>query len=328
MSDFLNKFISILKIFLIILIVISFVGMIIFYLSYFNDIIRYRILYKNFNLIKLIFIKIDSFIYLFIPAVLISSTFFTSFFIRKKVVLIKSFLSLIIINIILILPLCFLFFNNQSILNKFKKIYIPGYKKSKIYFEKDKLYSIKEKRYYFINDNKVIEIEDGNFIKLDYKYDIDSNEVILYKVNDKKILKRLNFLEINSTNLLNKKIKYFYKLQNYFKEFYEFLLSNNSFYFIIYYFVMLILFILLPGIYSYDLWTFNELFVYIFLGILFLYLFLLSFHFTIYYLIDLKIKKIYIYLFPVILFFVIDIIIVLIENNRNLKRKMLGRMKR
>lgn len=324
MKEFFKSFISIIKIFLITLIITSIIGLIVFYIIYFDDIVHYRVVYKNFNLIKLILIKIDSFFYLFFPSVIIFTSFLTSFFVRKKIMLIRSFVSIIILNIIFITPIYIFILNSPSMIKKIKNAYSPVIKKGETYFEKGVIYNIEGNRYYFLN-NKIIRIKNGNFNIYVYKYNINSNEILLYSKG--KFVDKINF-KIKKSNLIKKKIKYFDKLTFYFNEFYKFLLLNNKFFYLIYYFVILVLFILLPGIYSFDEWSFSELFLYVFLGLVFLFLFLLSFHFTVYYLIDLKIKKLYIYLFPVILFFIIDIIIILIENNRILKKKMLGRIRR
>ncbi|MFN3410749.1 MAG: hypothetical protein ACK4YF_01135 [Exilispira sp.] len=308
--------------YLLISFIISFILTIIFYIALSsNEIQRYHYLYSNFIVFYYLILKINIVIYALLPISLMITAFISfSYTASRESSSIGAAIGLLIFCLIIFGSLYISLFQDSNRVKTISKLYQPKINETIPFIYEKGIMTFQEYQFYFEN-KKAYYFENNNFFISDIKIDLKKNLITILKLNN-GIGKDFKYIDeigqIDSLSFLNPLIK---NINKNFEELVYFLSNSKGIFFIIYLFSFFFVICWIPFIIHNDNFPFPY---FIFSAILILltsFLFLATFKFSIDYLKDLRLQKIYIYLFPVMIFsiiFLFEALLIYIKYSRKI----------
>lgn len=286
-----------------------------------NEIQRFHYLYSNFIVFYYIIIKINIVIYALLPISLMITAFIAfSYTSSRDSSSIGAGLGLLIFCLIIFGSIYITLFQDSNRVNLISKLYQPKSRESIPFIYNNGIITYPSYQFYFQN-KKAFYFEDNNFIISDIKIDLKKNILTVQKM-EKGIGKDFKYLyevgNIQSLSFLNPALKII--ISN-FDEMLYFLTKNKGIFFLDYLLAFFFVICWIPYLAHNENWPFPYYFFSLLAIILTAVLFLATFKFSIVYLKDLKIQKVYIYLFPVFVFsfiFIIEALLIYIKYSRKL----------
>ncbi len=294
----------------------------IFLLSY-KDYMKNYVVYRNFNLIKYLFLNIDSILFFIIPFIIFISIFIASYrYMKKENISLFPYLTSVYIIVGIIFFIVFgIYFNtskriqriNNSLEIEYSKLEIP--KLNQINYI-DGIY------YYFLKNRVIVFDEDSEYKIYKYKKDYQNIKIIIN--NDEEISMFQLYQEFNLP-LMKGKLKYY--LTRIYDTYLSFILKNyNPYYFIMILFILPFISLTSYIVYDYS-WKIHAFFI----GLVLIGLYFIGFGLFLYFILtnmnDIDIVKKHIYFIPMIYLLVADMFIFLVYGYKVQKMKFRSRIR-
>jgi len=267
-----------------------------------NEIQRFHYLYSNFIVFYYLIIKINIVIYALLPICLMITAFIAfNYASARDLSSIGASIGLILFCIIIFGALYIALFQEPTRIKTITRLYQPKLSETIPFFYNNSIVTFEDHQFYFEN-RKAYYFENTDFTISDIKIDLKKNILTINKLNNGigKDFKYLN--EIGNIQSLSFLIPISNKIVSNFNEMTYFLSNNRGFYFLLYLLAFFFVICWIPFLLHNEDWPFPYYILSLIFILLMSILFLATFKFSMNYLKDLKLPKMYIYLFPVFFF--------------------------
>lgn len=286
-----------------------------------DEIQRFHYLYSNFIVFYFLILKIQIVIYALLPiSLMLTALVAFSYASSRDCSSIGSSIGLILFCLIIFGSLYIALFQDGNRINTISKIYMPKLAEKTNFFYNNSIVTFPEIQFYFEN-NKAYYFENNSLIESSISLNLKKNILTIQKLND-GVGKDYKYLDeigkVDSLLFLNPIIK---TIKVNFEELSYFLSKSKGIFFLLYLFAFFLVICWIPYLFHNEKWPMpyymlSSLFIFLFAT-----LFLATFKFSLIYLKDLKISKLYIQLFPVFAFgliFIIEVLLLYIKYSRKI----------